>query len=1085
VTEATNSPTKTTARQGRPAPASPAPVPRRRLWADVAIILLLSACAGLASFKGSQALDPIVLDWKSGDSWFQSDTARIRDNMTDRHGNHYRASVHPLFSLVSYSGVRALRETGLDELSAVRAFTAGTAAVWIAAIFLLLRVIGCRRTDATIFSVLAALSAAAVFWFVVPETYPLGSISILIALGTVAIAERMRLHWIFFVASSALSFSFTITNGMAGIAAAIARFPVRRAVAITGGAIAVVLALWCVQKVLFPRAGSPFSHAEEMEYVLHEKSGGPLAVARSFLFHSVLMPEFREIENPARPDWPLMATQGAAPGSGSQWGAIGIVLWALLLVAGVWGAVRAGTSLRFRIALALVLAGQLALHLLYGEETFLYSCHFAPLLVIVAAFGTFTRARPAVLAVAAVLAACAALSNGIQLTRAAEFLESHGSPRRRVLYEMDRRPGDPWPRGEGHVVIAVPGTPETEKAYHEPGGGFSPTPGTFGISLWVAGDDGAVLLTSDSLPLSEIRQHFVWQDAGGPPAVRTETAHYTAHWANAGPGRWRLDLRLPPAAGKRRFVVLRSVGPAGGSVEDIAWDGERLLVNGGWKIRLDPPPREVSLGDERIPGWTLARTGLSRWTNPDGWGHARCELGGEEGGEWTVLLESPRQSPAEEPLKVEAVRSALEMDLPDPDFVACLEAQVAHLLMSIVGRETRSSDPINVPVPWQRTGAYIITALASAGRLDAARELSRTIGENDFYGGFGAEGDAPGLGIWALEGMALRLRDEEYDRWALPHVRRKAEWISKMLETPETIHARVENPIVPHHAGHRDIELVAEPPGNDLIMGRMDFHRPAFYMNAVSHRGLLDAGSLSERLGEREAAGKWRSEAERLKAAWEKAFRADDPRPNDRTFVTGLWPTWIAASTKEVFEQGLRARWDRLHDAAGGFRETPLWTYFELADAHQWLVLGKPDRTWTTLRWFWANQASPGLFTWWEDRTEGNAYGGWERIRGWVKPPNSQPHYWTAAEMLLLQLDMLAMADLSSPAPELVVGAGVPAAWLPRAMSVRGISTRAGRVDWTWDGQKMRVTIAGPRCAVRLGPAFPAGTSLSVTHVRP
>jgi hypothetical protein len=1075
--------TRTQARPARPAPAAP-PVGPRRIWADALLALTLTAAAALASWKGAEALDPIILEWETGDSWFESDVARNYDNMTSRKSNHYRASVHPLFSLVSYSGVRALQKTGLDTPSAVRAFTAATAAAWVAVIFMLLRVVGCRRLDAALFTVLAGASASAVFWFVVPETYPLGSISILIALGTVAVAERRRLHWTCFAAASALSLSFTITNWMAGLAAAIVRFPIRRALLVSGAALAAVLGLWCVQKALFPSAGSPLSQGEEMTYVLHERSGGPLAVARSFAFHSILMPEFEEVERARRPDWPILATQGAAVGSGSQWGAIGAALWALLLLAGAWGAARAGTCGRFRIALALVIAGQLALHSLYGEETFLYSCHFAPLLVVLAAFGSFTRARPAVLALAGVLAACAALNNGIQLARAAEFLESHGSPRRRVLHEMERRPGDHWPRGDGHVVLAIPGTTGAEKAYHEPGGSFSPAPGTFGVSIWVADGDGAVLATSDSLPLSEIRQRLVWPDPKGPPAIRTETAHFTATWSSAGLGRWRLDLRLPPAPGKRRFIAVRSIGPAGGPVEDLAWDGSRILVNGAWKIAVDPTPRGVSLGDERIQGWTHARTALTRWTGAQGWGHARCELGGEEGGAWTIALDGPGPSRAPEH-SAAAVRSALDLDLPDPDFAACLDAQAAHLLMSLVGGETRSSDPVNVPVPWQRSGAYIITALASAGRIDAARGLARYLAENDFYGGFGAEADAPGLGIWAIEELALRLGDAEFDRWALPHVRRKAAWILRMMEAKEPIRGKVENPIVPRHAGRRDIDVIAEPPVDGLIMGRMDFQRPGLYLNAVSRRGLLDAAALSERLGERDGAGIWRSRAEELKAAWEKAFRPDDPKPNDRTFATGLWPTWIASSAKDAFRRGLEARWERVHDADGAFRTKPLWTYIELAGAHQWLLLGRPDRAWATLRWFWANQASPGLFTWWEDETEGNAYGGWERIRGWVKPPNSQPHYWTSAAMLLLQLDMLAFADLSGPAPELVVGAGVPPAWLQRAMSARGISTRLGRVDWTWDGREMRVTVTGPKCAVRLGPSFPQGTPLSVTRVRP
>ena len=1085
MTEATNSPIKITARQGRPVPVPAPRPPRSRPWVDALLAIFLASGAAFAAYRGGKILDPVVLEWQTGDSWFESDVARIYDNMTNRKSNHYRAAVHPLFSLVSYSGVRGIRKAlDLDEETGVRAFTAATAAVWIATLFLLLRVIGCRRSDAVLFTILAAASASAMFWFVVPETYPLGSISILLALGAVAFAERRRLHWIFFVLASALSLSFTVTNWMAGIAATAVRFRPRKALVLTGAALAVVLALWCVQKVLFPSAGSLLSQGEEMKYLLQDRSGGPLAVARSFAFHSILMPEFEELEREQRPDWPILATQGAAAGSGSQWGAIGVALWSLLLVAGVWGAARAGRDGRFRIALGLVILGQLALHMLYGEETFLYSCHFGSLLIVLAAFGTFTRARPAVLALAAVLAACAVLNNTGQFARAVSFFESHGSPRRRVLHEMERRPGDPWPRGDGHVVLAVPGTLEAEKAYHEPGGSFSPAPGTFGVSIWTTDAEGALLATSDALPLSEIRQRFVWPDPKKPPAIRTETAHFTALWSSAGPGRWSLDLHLPPAPGKRRFLSVRSVGPAGGPIEDLAWDGKKLLVNDAWKITVDPAPREVSLGDERISGWTHARTDLIHWTGATGWGHARLELGGEEGGEWTVVLDAPGPSRAPD-LAPGGVMSTLELDLPDPDFAACLDAQVAHLLMSVVGRQTRSSDPVNVPVPWQRSGSYIITALASAGRLDAARELARYLAENDFYGGFGAEADAPGLGIWAIGELSARLRDEEFDRWALPHVRRKAAWIARMLSATGPIRATVENPIVPRHARRQDLDLIAEPPVDGLIMGRMDFQRPGLYLNAVSRRGLLDAASLAERLGERGDAALWRARAEDLRKAWEKAFRPDDPKPNDRTFVTGLWPTGMAASAREPFRKGLDARWQSLRDERGGFRERPLWTYFELADAHQWLLLGKSDRVWDTLRWFWENQASPGLFTWWEDMTEGNAYGGWERIRGWVKPPGSQPHYWTAAQMLLLQLDMLALVDLTAPSPELVIGAGIPAVWLERSMSVRGVSTRLGRVAWIWDGREMRVTVAGPKCTVRLGPAFPKGTSLSTTHVRP
>src|ERR1043166_8151301 len=45
------------------------------------------------------------------------------------------------------------------------------------------------------------------------------------------------------------------------------------------------------------------------------------------------------------------------------------------------------------------------------------------------------------------------------------------SPRLDVIHAMLERPNDPWPRGKGHVVLAVPGCSEASKGYHEPGGG--------------------------------------------------------------------------------------------------------------------------------------------------------------------------------------------------------------------------------------------------------------------------------------------------------------------------------------------------------------------------------------------------------------------------------------------------------------------------------------------------------------------------------------------------------------------------------------------------------------------------------------
>ena len=78
---------------------------------------------------------------------------------------------------------------------------------------------------------------------------------------------------------------------------------------------------------------------------------------------------------------------------------------------------------------------------------------------------------------------------------------------------------------------------------------------------------------------------------------------------------------------------------------------------------------------------------------------------------------------------------------------------------------------------------------------------------------------------------------------------------------------------------------------------------------------------------------------------------------------------------------------------------------------------------------------------------------------------------------------MLARVDLGGEEPALVIGAGVPPEWLERRLSVQGLSTRLGIVDWRWEGGIVSVLVRGRKCPVRLGPAFGPDAKLSVQHV--
>jgi hypothetical protein len=255
--------------------------------------------------------------------------------------------------------------------------------------------------------------------------------------------------------------------------------------------------------------------------------------------------------------------------------------------------------------------------------------------------------------------------------------------------------------------------------------------------------------------------------------------------------------------------------------------------------------------------------------------------------------------------------------------------------------------------------------------------------------------------------------------------------------------------------------------------------------NIMSYRALLDAADLGDRLGRAADAEGWRSQARQLKLAWQQVFESQFSQLNE-TYTSGLWPSWIATVDRNAFVRGLQKRWNESYDAKGAMRQTPENTYLKLAETHQWLFLGKPDRVWATLKWFWNHQASPGLYSWWSENNESGAtptpksFSQWHWFRGWAKPPHVTPHYWTAAEMALLQLDMLGYVDRGASSPTLVIGAGIPEQWLDKPMGVKGLLVEGSLVNWSWDGKQINVQIQGEKMAIQLGSSFPANTPVNV-----
>jgi hypothetical protein len=75
---------------------------------------------------------------------------------------------------------------------------------------------------------------------------------------------------------------------------------------------------------------------------------------------------------------------------------------------------------------------------------------------------------------------------------------------------------------------------------------------------------------------------------------------------------------------------------------------------------------------------------------------------------------------------------------------------------------------------------------------------------------------------------------------------------------------------------------------------------------------------------------------------------------------------------------------------------------------------------------------------------------------------------------------MLTYSDRSTSPSTLIIGAGIPRDWLSKSISVKGQLIDGNLVDWAWDGKQMNVQIKGESLKVKLGSAFPNGTSLKL-----
>lgn len=1053
----------------------------RRNQVDILIVIGLAIAISISTYHGTYRIpDPIFTDFYAQDVWFGSDIPTVFGNITSFNSDFGRNNKHPLFPLLVFPLVFGLSKLlHLEPLSATRLVAVGVSMLWIGSLYTLFRVMGCYRLDATLFSLLGGVSAASVFWLVIPESFSFGSLSIILGLIFVTLTQFRQFSVIWYVAVNILTVSITITNWMVGLFTTFVNYRWWKTVQIAIITIFISTALWILQRVFFTNSGFPFQPGTfigEKKFISAPGEGGILAIMSAFFYQTLILPSIQILDSPIRPNWVKFVTNHLSPASGGLWGAIAIFAWTGLLGLGFWAFFTIKQHRKLRIVLGLTLIVQFLMHSIYGvEETFIYSLHFAPLLLTLTALSLFTRLRLLSLFLVSILIISAGINNKSYFNRIADALWNYGTPHQQVESQMKLRPTDPWPRSVGHAILANPGSSSVNKSFHEPGGSFSPQPGSFGFSVWIVDRQGNIKSTSDAIPLSQIQQQFINFIDQKIPGISTKTPYYQISWSSKKIGAWNLDLKPLTKGDDRLIAVVRSIGPAGGKIPSLDWNGKRLLISDRWTVKNISTSTHVYLGSENTVGWSREKSSASHWEDKNGWGYARIELLNTE----NVSLQFEDSQPIpDSSLQFNEIKPNLTLELPDPQFVNSLQAQIAHIMMGLVGSRTRPSDPISYPLPRFRDGAYQMVALAHAGQLDVARQLSTYFAENDFLNSTLPEADIPALGIWALEEVASALNQPEYDRWLWPHVLRKAELIGDLLSSNRPGYPILTGTKFPftEHSDFMKSELTAGKMNNTPGLISLD---PA--ASVMSYRALQDAATLADRIQKTDEATRWRSQARQLKTQWLKTNQI-----RNLEFTNELWPSWIAGAEKASANPTPQNLLKSSQDKPSSFLQTSPVMYLNVVQAHQWLLLERTEPLWSRLEWLWKNQASPGLFTW-GDRNSPEAlpksFSQWYRFRGWITPTHITPDYRTAAEMLLLQLDMLSYLDQSQKLPTLVIGAGIPKAWLSKPMKVKGQLIKGNSIDWSWDGTQMKVKIHGQSMNVKLGSNFPVKTIISIETI--
>lgn len=607
-------------------------------------------------------------------------------------------------------------------------------------------------------------------------------------------------------------------------------------------------------------------------------------------------------------------------------------------------------------------------------------------------------------------------------------------------------------RGRTHIFLGDPRADACDTTTVEPGNACSPGVWTCGVALWL--DAGEGWTTADRQPEAAVAWRFI-AEPGAAPVAESAWAHRGVRVVHrlchlGGEGAEGLDaaevvLSADAAAEVALAVAITDHGPAGGKLAALAWDpAVNAFTADGARIVVESPAEALVLPAD------------ARWDAPAGAAMVRVRIApgapavlryrihhGFAGRFWADRVpRSGRHDAVDAAAAFGQAAARWRDDLParifapDPRVALAWERCAWHMLAAMECGLPRIG-AVNYPIFWLRDGIIILRALDLIGRHDLARIGAEWIAPVEFGGGFGAEGDAPGEGVWALVAHARMTRDRAWLARQWPFISRRCRTYERMIAATAPLRVPCDTRLAWLHnsPGGSVLCLAAE---HGLAHARMDGHCPDFFINCWGQAALALGAEAAQAAGETGEAARLAALAAEIDARI--AAHLLPGYGNDRDPIIAPWPSGALSGHHDELARRCLA-WYRSRRLLpdGTRRPEAMWTYFEAAQAHNALLLGFPDEAWTCLGGMIAAPEGP-----WDCGHHGEGRPGGQEFlpfhnhhpgpagsecRGWLDPQQAthgnMPHNWTSAEVVAALRDIL----VQERGGRLVLGAGVPRAW--------------------------------------------------------